>query len=294
MWALKQSTAIDVLFMAIDSNGDPVTGKVDGNWTKSISKNAAAFSSMTVTITERAGGWYHMQLSTSHTDTLGFLSIYLTASGVKQVNLQYRVFARILDDLAFPNTSGRGMDVDASGGVEVGSFQTGAITAASFAAGAIDAAAIATDAIDADSIATGAINSDAIGLSAADEIAASVWNAARSSYTAAGSFGEGIASVQGNVTGSIGSLGATAKADVNAEVVDVVNVDTISELAQAAPSATPTMRQALMLPYMAIRNESLVTSTLISHKRDDGTVVFKRTISDDGTTFTKQELVAGP
>jgi hypothetical protein len=61
------------------------------------------------------------------------------------INIQ--TSARQVDDLAFPNTSGRGMDVDASGGVEVGSFQTGALGAAAFAAGAIDAAAIAADAI---------------------------------------------------------------------------------------------------------------------------------------------------
>lgn len=57
--------------------------------------------------------------------------------------------ARQIDDLAFPNTSGRGMDVDASGGVEVGSFQAGAITAAAIADGAIDAATFAANALDA-------------------------------------------------------------------------------------------------------------------------------------------------
>lgn len=54
---------------------------------------------------------------------------------------------RQIDDLAYPTTSGRSIDVDVSGGVEVGSFQ----------AGAIDAAAIATDAIDADALAANAI-----------------------------------------------------------------------------------------------------------------------------------------
>lgn len=46
-----------------------------------------------------------------------------------------------------PTTAGRTLDVDASGGAEVGSFQSGAITNAAFAAGAIDAAAIAASAI---------------------------------------------------------------------------------------------------------------------------------------------------
>lgn len=119
MFPLKQSTTHDILFFAHDTSGAAVTGKVDGDFTKRISKNGAAFGAMTVTITERESGKYHMQLSTSHTDTLGGLSIHLTASGIMQVNLEYRVHARIFDDLAYPNTSGRGMDVDATGGVEI-------------------------------------------------------------------------------------------------------------------------------------------------------------------------------
>jgi hypothetical protein len=37
-------------------------------------------------------------------------------------------------------------------------------------------------------------------------IAADVWNASRASYTTGGSFGQGVASVQGNVTGSVASV----------------------------------------------------------------------------------------
>lgn len=78
------------------------------------------------------------------------------------INIQ--TSARQIDDLAWPTTSGRSMDVDASGGVEVGSFQTGAITASAFTAGAIDAAAIAAD----------AIGSSELAASAASEIATAV------------------------------------------------------------------------------------------------------------------------
>lgn len=119
MYALKQSTAITVQFFAHDANGDGVTGIADGSWTKRISKDGGAFAAMTVTISEMENGWYSIPLSTSHTDTLGFLAVSLSAAAAKRVNLQWRVFVRILDDLAFPNTSGRGMDVDATGGVEI-------------------------------------------------------------------------------------------------------------------------------------------------------------------------------
>ena len=93
MYPLKQSDAITVPFFAFDSDGDPVTGKVTGDWTKRISKNSGAFAAMTVTVTEKEGGWYDLVMDTGHTDTLGLLSVYLTATGVKQVNMQWPVTA---------------------------------------------------------------------------------------------------------------------------------------------------------------------------------------------------------
>ena len=130
MYPLKQSTAITVPFFAHDANGDGVTGLVDAGFTKRISKNGGAFAAMTVTITEMENGWYSFPLSTSHSDTLGILTISFSHASIKRVNLQFRVHARINDDFAFPNTSGRGIDVDADGGVEVDSLQTDAISAA--------------------------------------------------------------------------------------------------------------------------------------------------------------------
>jgi hypothetical protein len=82
-------------------------------------------------------------------------------------------------------------------------------------------------------------------------------------------------------------------AAVNAEVVDAVTVDTIAELPQAKPAATPTLATAVMLMYMALRNEATETATLLSIKNDAGTTITKATISDDGTTFTKGELATG-
>jgi heme-degrading monooxygenase HmoA len=100
MYPIKQSTALDIVFFAFDSNGDGVTGKVDGDWTKRISKNGAAFAAMTVTVTERENGFYHAQISTAHSDTLGVLTASFSASGVKRVNIQFRVHARLPDDLS--------------------------------------------------------------------------------------------------------------------------------------------------------------------------------------------------
>lgn len=114
-----------------------------------------------------------------------------------------------------PTTAGRTVDVDANGGVEVGSFQTGAITAAAIAADAITDAKVAADVtiasvtgavgsvtgnvggnvtgsvgsvatggITAASIATDAIGAAELAADAVTEIATGVWAAAARTLTA--------------------------------------------------------------------------------------------------------------
>jgi len=215
MYPIKQSTSLADTFFAFDSNGDPVTGIIDGSWTKRISKNGGAFAAMTVIITEMENGWYAFTISSSDSDTLGILSLRFSATGAKQVNLKYRVHVRIPDDLAFPTTSGRSMDTDLLGGIEVGSFQVAAITAASFAAGAIDAAAIADGAIDAATFASAAITAaaiatDAIGSAefaqaAADKIWASTTRTLSTGAIVAATFGAGAIDAAAIATDAIGA-----------------------------------------------------------------------------------------
>lgn len=107
MFDIRQSAVYDFLFFAHDANGDAVTGKIDSNFTKRISKNAAAFAALTITITERENGWYHVQLSTAHTNTLGQLSVTFTATGVKQINYQFNVSRMLTNvDKSFNNEVG--------------------------------------------------------------------------------------------------------------------------------------------------------------------------------------------
>lgn len=119
MVPIRQLTAIEWDFFAMDANGDGVTGIADVSWTKRIKKAGGAFAAMTATITERENGWYSFTLGTGHNDTLGCLSISFSATGVKRVNLQFLVRARSIDDLAYPATSGRSLDVSATGEVTV-------------------------------------------------------------------------------------------------------------------------------------------------------------------------------
>lgn len=103
MYPLKKNTSIAIPFFAFDSNGNPVTGKTNSDWTKRISKAGGAFAACTAVITEMEGGWYSFALTSTETNTLGILTLYVTATGVLQVNLQFRVFTEIPDDaVIFP------------------------------------------------------------------------------------------------------------------------------------------------------------------------------------------------
>lgn len=105
----------------------------------------------------------------------------------------------------------------------------------------------------------------------------------------------GVASVQGNVAGSVGSLATQAKADVKTEVVAALDTDTYAEPGQGAPAATASLVAKLGYLYKAWRNKSTETGSQYSLYDDAGTTVDqKATVSDDGTTATKGEIGTGP
>lgn len=94
---------------------------------------------------------------------------------------------------------------------------------------------------------------------------------------------------------TLAALNDVSTAEVNAEVVDVLKVDTMTLPGQEAPSLTPTMEEALALQHKIIRNRKAQTATQWSlYADDESTVDAKATVSDDGTTAIKQEIVTGP
>lgn len=110
-----------------------------------------------------------------------------------------------------------------------------------------------------------------------------------------GSVASVTGNVGGNVTGSVGSLAAQAKADVNAEALDVLNVDTYVEPGQEAPGATVTLAKKISYLYKFLRNKVTQDATTLKVFADDAvTVDQKSTVSDDGTTYTRGEIASGP
>jgi hypothetical protein len=103
--------------------------------------------------------------------------------------------------------------------------------------------------------------------------------------------------VSGNVTGSVGSNLELGPAEVNAEVVDVLKTDTMTQSSlcpQEAPPVNATIEEAIAYLYKAWRNKSTQTATTYSLFADDTTTVDqKSTVSDNGTTATKGEVITG-
>jgi hypothetical protein len=90
------------------------------------------------------------------------------------------------------------------------------------------------------------------------------------------------------------TLDTAAAATVNAQVLDVLNVDTIAEMGTGAPPASPTPFQILNFLYRYFRNKTITSSTEIAVRNNaDSADLFKCTIDDDGTDFTKSEMVTG-
>lgn len=91
-----------------------------------------------------------------------------------------------------------------------------------------------------------------------------------------------------DVAAAIAALNNISTSDVLNQANAALNT-AISELGVGAPAATPTLRTAVMLLYMALRNRTTTTATEQTIQNDAGTVITTMALSDDATTMTKAE-----
>lgn len=90
----------------------------------------------------------------------------------------------------------------------------------------------------------------------------------------------------------LGGMSAGMKAEITVQVN--LALDTaISELAVAVPTATPTIRTALMLPYMGLRNQFITQTSgvdAVEFHNNAGTLITKKLITDDGSDYTEAKM----
>lgn len=109
-----------------------------------------------------------------------------------------------------------------------------------------------------------------------------------SGLTEAGGTGDQLSAIPWN---------AAWDAEVESEVNDALDT-AISELTQAAPSATPTLRTGLMLLYMALRNRLDVNTNgdpdVLNIYNNAGTVIAKKQLTDATNDYSEAEMESGP
>jgi hypothetical protein len=104
-----------------------------------------------------------------------------------------------------------------------------------------------------------------------------------------------LAAADDAVLAAIAALNNLSAAQVNAEVVDALNVDTYAEPGQGAPAATTSLAAKINYLYKAWRNQKRQSATAFELYNDAGTVVDqKATTLESGGVTTVNELVSGP
>lgn len=97
--------------------------------------------------------------------------------------------------------------------------------------------------------------------------------------------------VAGRPQAQTAGLTSGALAAINAEVLDVINVDSFAE-PTGVPAASNTLAAKVGVMYMALRNGLETTTSEKRFKDSAGNTEFKKTLSDDGTTYTESAVTA--
>lgn len=91
-----------------------------------------------------------------------------------------------------------------------------------------------------------------------------------------------------DIAAAIAALNDISEAEVNAQVLDVLNVDTFGE-PTGVPAATSTLSVKLGFLFMALRNRVDVTATKKTFYDDSDAAEWEKDLSDDGTTYSESE-----
>ena len=287
-----------------------------------VSTDGAAFVNIATlpVVTPSGGKAVKVDLSASEMNGDNIQVLFSDAAGAEwaDVLINIQTSARQIDDLAYPATSGRSLAVDTSGQVTVGTLANDAITAAAIATDAIGSAELAASAVS--EIQSGLMLAASYSApDSASTIAAAVWDyltsaastvgslgkllvdnlnatvgsrLASASYTAPPSAADNATAVRSELTTELGCLDAAmtsraTPAQVNAEVVDALSVDTYAEPG-AVPAATSSLKDKIGWLFMLARNKRNTTGSADAVRNDaDSATVATAALSDSGTTFSR-------
>jgi hypothetical protein len=256
----QQSVAYTRMFMMILTS-DHVTGATSKTVTVTLSKAGGAFGAAGGTITEVSSGWYKIALTTTDTNTLSDLAFHCTATACDPTDFVDQVVSFSTIDA-----------VRGAGGTALPNAAPGA-AGGLFIAGTNAATTVTTS----------------LTTTFTGNLTGSVGSVTGAVGSVTGAVGSVTGNVSGNVTGSVGSLATQAKADVNAEVLDVLATDTFAEVSGVI-AATSSIKDKINWLFALARNKITQTSTTTTLRNDaDAGNIATSTVSDNGVTLTKGE-----
>lgn len=217
--------------------------------------------------THISNGIYYAVLDATDTATLGPLVIYCHPTGALATRTECLVVTSAAYDVLTAATGDAFARLGAPAGASV---------SADVAAVKTQTAAIEVDTQDLQGRTPAALVSG--------RMDASVGAMAANTLTASALAADAVSEIQSG-------LSTLTAANVNAEVLDVLTVDTFAEPA-SVPAATASLKDKLGYVAALARNKIEQTATTQSLKADNGTTdIATATVSDDGTTLTRAEWV---
>lgn len=279
-----KNTAYRVTFPIFDADGDLVTGAASLD--TELSGDGGTFADATNEATEIAtsSGMYYLDLTAGEMnyDTVAIV-VKTSTSGAKTTPMVlYPVEATDIP------VNVKAISDDTTSADNLESYTDGTTPAP------VNVTQISGDGTAADNL-EAACDGTTYNIGGGAVVAASVTGAVGSVTGAVGSVA-GV--VSGNVEGSVqsvidavtvGGLDATAKAHVNAEVIDALAVDTYAEPG-SVPAATASLKDMVHWLFSLARNKRTTTSAAETLRNDgDSGDVATAALTDDGSTFTRGE-----
>lgn len=228
--------------------------------------------------THISGGIYYCVLDATDTDTLGPLVIFVHVADALPVRLECVVLPAMVYDSGIAGTDVLQADVTQWNGSNVATPSVAGVPEVDLthvAGATTDVSAIATNVaailVDTGTTLDGRIPAALV----SGRMDASVGAMAANTVTAA-------------------ATAADFLAEVNAEVVDALNVDTYAEPGQGTPAATASLVTKIGYLYKNWRNRKTQTSSEWALYGDDAvTKDQEAVVADDGTTASKGEISTG-
>lgn len=271
----KQSDTTYPLFFFMVDSSDHITGKTGLTPTVTISKNGAAFGGISGAVSEVGIGLYKIAGNATDSNTVGELWIHATGTGADPTDTSYTIVAYDPFDsvrlglTALPNVVAAG-----NGGLPT-------VNASNQVKANVEAYASGMTPLQ-PTVAGRTLDVTATGEAGID------WANVGSPTTSVGLSGTTISTTQ--AVASVAALGATAKSDVNAEVVDALATDTYAE-PSGVPSSTASLKDKIGWIQSVSRNKITQTATTQTLRNDgDSGTISTSTVSDDGTTFTRNKF----